>query len=666
VYSLCATVHFILLKKPPPPSVGRAVSDSYEPLTQALAGHYSPRLLAAIDKGLSFKPAERFQSMGELRAALGFARGAESTTVSKAGTKNLQPSLQSPSGVPVGPQLGVEGSGQRPASELRSGRHALSGLLTVGQVIGGRLEVSATIRLGTALEWYRGHEIETGAEVLIATVSPRLACDSALLDKMEAQAKLWKALAVVPGIVPLLEVIRSESGMTYIFRAPAGASVRQLLVDRQAEGRLFSASEATRMVASLAVPLARVHEQTACLLLTPDVIWSDGKGGYAVAGTGLEMALGREGLCQLVVQEGLQAYLAPELTQRRSSAAGRREQLPNADQYSLAVIVYEMVSGAVPEAGTYAVPLDKVDAQASAAALKLKPQARFPSVEEFAQALAATMTPTRRRTVWAFSATLAFALVSGSAWMGWHYFQARTLEQSALNARAALQSELQSLDATQSEWANESASLDQRVKLLEAQAKASPEEANDAYGLGRSVARAKREGVAILDGRKLFEALVVSSADVRESRQALEAGQGSWGLGKRQEALDTWSSALLAAKEANKNAEQIKVTMQLLAQAAGRVADFEALARDVDSVDLDRARAELSRASQALSSGQFGQARELALATSSRLEADVARELPKVRAKWGRQAEAMPLGPEFDELVRRGRNLCGWAENVCK
>jgi serine/threonine protein kinase len=75
VYALAASVHFAILGKTPPTSVGRLMSDSFVPLAQAAAGRYSPRFLEAMDRALRVRPEERTQTIADLRADLGLTAG---------------------------------------------------------------------------------------------------------------------------------------------------------------------------------------------------------------------------------------------------------------------------------------------------------------------------------------------------------------------------------------------------------------------------------------------------------------------------------------------------------------------------------------------------------------------------------------------------------------
>ena len=71
VYALAAVVHFAIIGKTPPPSVGRLLGDTYVPLAQAAAGRYSEPFLRALDHALVVKPEDRTQSIEQLRAEMG-------------------------------------------------------------------------------------------------------------------------------------------------------------------------------------------------------------------------------------------------------------------------------------------------------------------------------------------------------------------------------------------------------------------------------------------------------------------------------------------------------------------------------------------------------------------------------------------------------------------
>ena len=64
VYALAAVVYFMILKRKPPPAVGRLMEDSYEPLLESeAAGRYSAVLLQGIDRCLRVRAEDRPQGM---------------------------------------------------------------------------------------------------------------------------------------------------------------------------------------------------------------------------------------------------------------------------------------------------------------------------------------------------------------------------------------------------------------------------------------------------------------------------------------------------------------------------------------------------------------------------------------------------------------------------
>ena len=70
VYALAAVVHWMIMRKTPPPSVGRLFDDPYVPLAQSAAGRYSDAFLRAIDHALAVMPEKRTASIEAMRVEL--------------------------------------------------------------------------------------------------------------------------------------------------------------------------------------------------------------------------------------------------------------------------------------------------------------------------------------------------------------------------------------------------------------------------------------------------------------------------------------------------------------------------------------------------------------------------------------------------------------------
>ncbi|MCX9156598.1 serine/threonine-protein kinase [Niveibacterium sp. 24ML] len=73
IYALGAVVYFMITGKTPPPSVGRMMQDSFEPLATLVAGKYGDAFLRGIDQCLAVKAEDRPQSIAEMRQAVGIA-----------------------------------------------------------------------------------------------------------------------------------------------------------------------------------------------------------------------------------------------------------------------------------------------------------------------------------------------------------------------------------------------------------------------------------------------------------------------------------------------------------------------------------------------------------------------------------------------------------------
>jgi serine/threonine protein kinase len=108
VYALAATVYWAVTGKVPPPSVGRMLSDAYQPLAQVAAGRYSGRFLEAVDRALLVLPEARTQTIDAFRRDLGIDPSGHFATVSLPRPDDndatvIRPLERRPAAAPVAP-----------------------------------------------------------------------------------------------------------------------------------------------------------------------------------------------------------------------------------------------------------------------------------------------------------------------------------------------------------------------------------------------------------------------------------------------------------------------------------------------------------------------------------------------------------------------------------
>lgn len=70
IYALGCVVYFAITGHTPPPSVGRMMNDTCEPLVRTAAGRYSDAFLSGIDRCIAVRSEQRPQSIAELRELL--------------------------------------------------------------------------------------------------------------------------------------------------------------------------------------------------------------------------------------------------------------------------------------------------------------------------------------------------------------------------------------------------------------------------------------------------------------------------------------------------------------------------------------------------------------------------------------------------------------------
>ena len=243
---------------------------------------------------------------------------------------------------------------------------------------------------------YLATDLILGRPVAIKMMAPQFRSDADLVERFEREARLMAKLDH-PNLVPVYSVGRAASGPYLVMKLLEGRTLGERL---RVERRL-PLEEARRVARQLAAGLQYMHDRL--------VVHRDLKPANVFVGpdgqvTLLDLGVAREPDSDLTgtgMLVGTLRYMAPEVLYGQPAE-------PRSDQYALAVIVYEMLTGrrmvdaeserSVIRAHMNGVPLDRalladIPAGATAAllrALAKAPAERFPSVAAFADALETT------------------------------------------------------------------------------------------------------------------------------------------------------------------------------------------------------------------------------------------------------------------------------------
>ncbi len=280
----------------------------------------------------------------------------------------------------------------------------------------------ATVYLAEDLKHHRKVAVKVLRPELAASLGP-----DRFLREIEIAAGLTH-----PHILTLIDSGQADGFLYYVMPYIEGESLR----DKLRSERQLSIDEALAITRALASALDYAHRRGIVHrdIKPENVLLQEGEA--VVADFGIARAItaaGTEKLTETGLAVGTPAYMSPE------QASGETELDGRSDLYSLACVLYEMLAGDPPFAGSTAqvvMARHSVDAvpplrtarrtvpdhleQAITKALAKVPADRFTTAEEFVKALSrADVQPTRRQ--WMPYAALAVALVAVIAvvWQPW-------------------------------------------------------------------------------------------------------------------------------------------------------------------------------------------------------------------------------------------------------
>ena len=250
---------------------------------------------------------------------------------------------------------------------------------------------------------YKAHDVKHDRTVALKVLHDDLA--QSLGPERFKREILIAARLQHPHILSVFDSGETAGRLWFTMPFVQGESLRDRL---RREGKL-TVDAALTVVREAAQALAHAHKQGVIHRdIKPENILLTEDGSTLVADFGIARAIGdqsfEQGLTQTGSAIGTPTYMAPE------QATGETVLDERVDQYALAAVLYELLTGSPPFSGANAAALiaarytsavtsvrlqrDEVPAEVDAAvlrALALKPFDRFPSITDFARAVAPSM-----------------------------------------------------------------------------------------------------------------------------------------------------------------------------------------------------------------------------------------------------------------------------------
>lgn len=209
---------------------------------------------------------------------------------------------------------------------------------SIGRVLAGRYRIESALGSGASANVFAAFDTTLQRRVAIKVLHPALAADGGFLRRFRAEAQSAAALANAH-VLAVHDWGEDSQGPFLVLEFLGGGSLRDMLD----EGTSLSLSQAVAVGAQAAEGLGYAHARGFVHRdVKPANLLFDEEGRLRVADFGLARALAEASLTEPAgTTVGTARYAAPE------QALGHRVD-GRADVYSLALVLYEAVTGVVP------------------------------------------------------------------------------------------------------------------------------------------------------------------------------------------------------------------------------------------------------------------------------------------------------------------------------
>ncbi len=260
--------------------------------------------------------------------------------------------------------------------------------LEEGTTLAGRYQIKEQIGVGGMGAVYRAHDRNTGKDIAVKVLLPELLKHERARERFLDEARISQQLSH-PNIVNVFDVQQDGDFYFLTMELLEGQDLRQVMDNQKHARQPFDIQEVQTIIKAVSDGLAYAHQHTVHRDIKPENIWLTEQGEYKVMDFGIAQVQSTSQRTQTGAAMGTAYYMAPEQLKGQSDIDGR------ADQYALAVLAYELLSGEVPAGMIEPIQQHRKDipkgmAQAIHQALSPRPENRFENINAFSEAMQST------------------------------------------------------------------------------------------------------------------------------------------------------------------------------------------------------------------------------------------------------------------------------------
>lgn len=301
------------------------------------------------------------------------------------GATPAPPAFRAPSGLSATKLADLPGAHSYQTALGTGGNMMQIASLQPGHVLASRFEIKAQIGAGGMGAVYRAYDRNRGEDIAVKVMLPGLLTSDTAKQRFINEAKISIKLSN-QNIVNVYDVQVDGAYIFITMELLEGHTLRQAMDDKKKQRSKWSETEVLDVVRHLCDALTYAHRYTVHRDIKPENVWINHDGSIKLMDFGIARLMTGSQMTQASTVLGTAYYMAPE------QLIGAKHVDHRADQYSVGVLVYELLAERIPT-GRFK-PLTEVRDDISQGisdavdiALEGHPEDRYLDMAEFSQAL---------------------------------------------------------------------------------------------------------------------------------------------------------------------------------------------------------------------------------------------------------------------------------------